>query len=72
MQVNSHSSDQKSGEIWAGQADLQPISFKSDRLLGKALMQILDDIGGLVHPLAIALFIRDFQAGYLDLAAALQ
>ena len=33
LQVNSHSIDQKSGEIWAGQADLQPISFKSDRLL---------------------------------------
>jgi len=35
LQVNSHSIDQKSGEIWTGQADLQPISFKSDRLLGK-------------------------------------
>jgi hypothetical protein len=35
LQVNSHSIDQKSGEIWAGQADLQPISFKSDRLLGR-------------------------------------
>lgn len=34
MQVNSHSIDQKSGEICTGQADLQPISFKSDRLLG--------------------------------------
>ncbi|MDP3669363.1 MAG: hypothetical protein Q8R69_06720, partial [Telluria sp.] len=33
LQVNSHSIDQKSGEIWTGQADLQPISFKSDRLL---------------------------------------
>ena len=33
LQVNSHSIDQKSGEIWVGQADLQPISFKSDRLL---------------------------------------
>ena len=30
---NSRSIAQKSGEIWAGQADLQPISFKSDRLL---------------------------------------
>jgi len=35
-------------------------------------MQVLDDVRGLVHPLAIALFIRDFQAGYLGLAAALQ
>ncbi len=34
LQVNSHSIDQKSGEIWTGQADLQPIFFKSDRLLG--------------------------------------
>ena len=34
LQVNSHSIDQKSGEIWTGQALLQPISFKSDRLLG--------------------------------------
>ena len=43
-----------------------------NRLLGKAIMQVLDDVRGLVHPLAIALFIRDFQAGYLGLAAALQ
>jgi len=34
LQVNSYSIDQKSGEIWTGQANLQPISFKSDRLLG--------------------------------------
>ena len=33
LQVNSHSIDQKSGEIWTVQADSQPISFKSDRLL---------------------------------------
>jgi len=33
LQVNSRSIDQKSGEIWTSQADLQPISFKSDRLL---------------------------------------
>ena len=33
LQVNSRSIDQKSGEICTGQADLQPISFKSDRLL---------------------------------------
>ena len=33
LQVNSRSIDQKSGEIWTAQADLQPISFKSDRLL---------------------------------------
>jgi LDH2 family malate/lactate/ureidoglycolate dehydrogenase len=34
LQGNSRSIAQKSGEIWTGQADLQPISFKSDRLLG--------------------------------------
>ena len=34
LQVNSRSIDQKSGEICTVQADLQPISFKSDRLLG--------------------------------------
>ena len=33
LQVNSHSIDQKSGGIWTAQADLQPISFKPDRLL---------------------------------------
>jgi len=33
LQVNSHSIDQKSGEICTGQTDLQPIFFKSDRLL---------------------------------------
>jgi len=33
LQVNSRSIDQKSGKICTGQADLQPISFKSDRLL---------------------------------------
>ena len=32
LPVNSCSIDQKSGEICTGQADLQPISFKSDRL----------------------------------------
>ena len=34
---NRRSIAQKSGEIWAGQADLQSISFKSDRLLGPRL-----------------------------------
>ena len=33
LPVNSCSIDQKNGEIWTGQADLQLISFKSDRLL---------------------------------------
>jgi hypothetical protein len=33
LQGNSRSIAQKSGEIWTGQANLQPISFKSDRLL---------------------------------------
>ncbi len=37
LQVNSRSIDQKSAKIWTGQADLQPISFKSDRLLEPAL-----------------------------------
>jgi hypothetical protein len=31
-QGNSHSVAQESSEIWADQVDLQPISFKSDRL----------------------------------------
>jgi hypothetical protein len=35
LQVNSHSIDQKNGEICTAQTDLQPISFKSDRLLEK-------------------------------------
>ena len=34
LQGNSRSIAQKSGEICAGQVNLQPISFKSDRLLG--------------------------------------
>jgi hypothetical protein len=33
LQVNSRSIDQKSGEICTVQANLQPISFNSDRLL---------------------------------------
>jgi hypothetical protein len=33
LQGNSRSIAQKSGEIWTGQANLQPISFESDRLL---------------------------------------
>ena len=37
LPVNSHSIDQKSGDICTGQADLQPISFKSDRLLTNLL-----------------------------------
>jgi hypothetical protein len=39
LQVNSRFIDQKSGEIWTGQVDLQPISFKSDRLLAVCLEQ---------------------------------
>ena len=34
LQGNSSSIAQKSSGIWTVQADLQPISFKSDRLLG--------------------------------------
>ena len=33
LRGNSRSIAQKSGEIWTGQADLQPISVKPDRLL---------------------------------------
>ena len=33
LQVNSCSIDQKSGEIWTAQTDLQQIYLKSDRLL---------------------------------------
>jgi hypothetical protein len=33
LQGNSRSIAQESGEIWTGQTDLQPIYFKSDRLL---------------------------------------
>jgi hypothetical protein len=39
LQVNSRSIDKKSGEIWTAQADLQPISFKSDRLLEVSLRE---------------------------------
>ena len=34
LQGNSSSIAQKSSEIWTVQTDLQPNSFKSDRLLG--------------------------------------
>ncbi|MCR4304158.1 MAG: PIN domain-containing protein [Gallionella sp.] len=53
LQVNSRSIDQKSGEIWTAQADLQPISFKSDRLLGYA------ELATLVTPVPIAPMILD-------------
>jgi hypothetical protein len=39
LQVNSHSIGQKNGEICTSQADLQPISFKSDRLLSKEYVE---------------------------------
>jgi len=55
LQVNSRSIDQKSGEIWTGQADLQPISFKSDRLLVAMLRGLTpgrrhetDNMGGML------------------------
>jgi hypothetical protein len=38
LQVNSRSIDQENGEICTGQADLQPISFKSDRFLSRVDM----------------------------------
>jgi hypothetical protein len=43
LPVNSYSIDQKIGEIWTGQMDLQPISFKSDRLLGHPAHSALND-----------------------------
>jgi len=45
LQVNSHSIDQKNGEIWTGQVDLQPISFKSDRLLEQAAHDLFGTTG---------------------------
>jgi hypothetical protein len=39
LQVNSHSIDQKSGEIWTAQADSQQIHHKSDRLLDPFIAQ---------------------------------
>ena len=42
LQANSRSIGQKSGEICTGQTDLQPISFKSDRLLVPAYQTIVD------------------------------
>jgi prepilin-type N-terminal cleavage/methylation domain-containing protein len=43
LQVNSYSIDQKSGEIWTAQPDLQPIPFKPGRLLeaGFTLAELL-------------------------------
>ena len=73
MQVNSRSIDQKIGEICTGQADLQPISFKSDRLL--ANQNLLD--GYLAHlrnerrysPLTAQNYARDIKRLF-DLAGA--
>ena len=39
LQVNSCSIDQKSGEIWTAQTDLQQIYPKSERLLAPMLFQ---------------------------------
>jgi protein TonB len=50
LPVNSHSTDQKSGKIWTAQADLRPISFKSDRLLGLMLL-----FSALVHAVLLTL-----------------
>ena len=41
LKINNYSIDRKNGEIWAGQTLLQPISFKSDRLLGDLLAATL-------------------------------
>ena len=40
------------------------------RRLGKTLLQIVDDIGGFVHPGFITLIVGNLQARYLDLATA--
>ena len=39
LQGNSSSIAQKSSEIWTVQADLQPISFKFDRLLQQGVFR---------------------------------
>ncbi|SEP41124.1 hypothetical protein SAMN05216316_2921 [Nitrosovibrio sp. Nv6] len=42
LKANSYSIGRKSGEIWTSQTLLQPISFKSDRLLdSKGPVQIV-------------------------------
>ncbi len=38
LKANSYSIGRKSGEIWTGQTLLQPISFKSDRLLERFIV----------------------------------
>jgi len=38
LKGNSSSIARESGGIWIVQADLQPISFKSDRLLGSSAL----------------------------------
>ncbi|MDE2366166.1 MAG: hypothetical protein KGM95_04455, partial [Betaproteobacteria bacterium] len=40
LKANSCSIGRKSGEIWTGQTLLQPISFKSDRLLDSGIPPI--------------------------------
>ncbi|MDN5752654.1 MAG: hypothetical protein L0H15_05150 [Nitrosospira sp.] len=47
LKANSCSIGQKSGEIWTGQTLLQPISFKSDRLLDRELLAYLFRFSGL-------------------------
>ncbi|MDN5753221.1 MAG: hypothetical protein L0H15_08055, partial [Nitrosospira sp.] len=44
LKANSCSIGRKSGEIWTGQALLQPISLKSDRLLGITMFQKAHDV----------------------------
>ena len=39
LKANSYSIGRKSGEIWTSQTLLQPISFKSDRLLGAGVQR---------------------------------
>jgi hypothetical protein len=45
LQGNSSSIAQKSSEIWTVQADLQPNSFKSDRLLATVMAARLSSFG---------------------------
>jgi len=44
LKGNSSSIARESGGIWIVQADLQPISFKSDRLLGTQIHGLLNEL----------------------------
>ena len=61
LQVNSCSIDQKNGEICTGKADLQPISFKSDRLL-----VVPSEITKIFHRVAYRLTLARRAIGILE------